>query len=263
MHKISLNTKKKRHMGEGTFGNYISFLRPYEFNSEGTCVSANDRFTGRRMYFMSVGEYNTYLVYSFMNDFLDAREQYPLNLTETNNIAETLGFRPAENGRVPMTTDMLVTFLDRNGAITYKAISVKPDMSVFTEGKKARRNLELNMIASEYWKKYQIPYRVVYSNQLNPDYVTNLKVISKKYVYSSVQDSRVSLMQYLLINKMISEPMNEMINFRKLADKYAGCDFYKAVEEAEQHHRDFLLLQERYQELEIPWYEGIPKELLK
>lgn len=103
----------KRGRGQGVGKDYIPYIQAHDNKvaSEGWLTRHLGWKTGRIHHTLSEHERN-YLHYLEWLDFvIDIREQYPLPLPKTEEIAERIGIKHAHLDEVPvvMTTDFLLT----------------------------------------------------------------------------------------------------------------------------------------------------------
>lgn len=179
-----------RELGTGVGKDYIPYISTAKLNSLGTTSVIRDWKTGRGVHCLSQGEAYWYYVLRWDDDNMDIREQYPLNVEETNRIAEANGFRPPQNGRFVMTTDFLVTKADN----TFHAYSVKTDRNL------SRRSLELLCIEKIYWESRGIPFTLLFKVDVNKILATNIRLVTEFYDAASVFDS-ISAIKHKVANK--------------------------------------------------------------
>lgn len=224
--RITEKGRAGRKRGKGHGKDYKPWIEVQDFNSMGTGAILVDPVSGRQMHFLSMGE--KYVFYKIMWEEgpAEVREQFPLELAETNRIAAELGFLPASRGEKHMTTDMLITH--RNGK--KEAISVKGSKSeIFAEedgtvtgnkrAAKAARKRELLFIEKKYWEEKGIGYRLVFAEDLDPVYVHNIEAVMRCYDEDFVRDD-ISFVKHLIAHHAIEVDLREKLNFRQLADEY-------------------------------------------
>lgn len=100
---------------------------------------------------------------------VEVQEQFPLELEETQRIAETLNFKhPRKRGATTdmvMTTDFLITKV--NGSKI--ALSVKPSQKL-----EERRVAEKLEIERQYWEERGVAYRIGTEKELPEEMVENI-----------------------------------------------------------------------------------------
>lgn len=94
-----------------------------------------------------------------------------MNLEETTRIAKANGIRPAQNGRIVMTTDFLVTKANK----TFHANSVKTDRNL------SMRNMERLCVEKIYWESKRIPFTLLFKTDVNNVLATNIRLVTEFY----------------------------------------------------------------------------------
>lgn len=211
---ISEEGRIREGRGRGAGPSYQPWIKIRDLNSTGTASSFPDWKHGRMIQLLSQGELWWYLLLRWNDSVSDIREQYPLDIDITTSIARELGFRPAQNGRKRMTTDFLVTMTDGS----YKAFSVKADRASV---KSSRRMLELQAIESMYWKQYDIPWKILYKEDLNAMEVRNIRDVVSYYSKDEVHDS-FSLIRHLIAHKLITVDMTQEIDYTAILHSLDG-----------------------------------------
>ena len=125
---------------------------------------------------------------------IDVREQYPLDFTETVNIANKMGFPPP---RKIMTTDMLVT--KKNG--TEVAYSVKSDKQL------SKRQMQLLCIEKQYWLNQGTKCQLVFKSEMNTILASNIRLVTEFYDAALVFDV-VSAIKHKIAIKEIEFDMD-------------------------------------------------------
>lgn len=121
MRKVTEDRKLKECRGTGVGSEYIPYVFTREINSKGTCYNPVDWKHGRQMQFLSQGELYAYYITIWNDDVIDIREQFPLELEKTLEIADYYNIKHPKDRKTRMTTDMCVFY--QGG--TSEAISVK------------------------------------------------------------------------------------------------------------------------------------------
>lgn len=208
---VSEKTKRKEKRGEGELENYKPWIECRECNSMGTCVLYPDWKHGRTMHFLSQGEFWAYLILRWQDNVSDIREQFPLDKTATLKIAQAKGIIHPRNvdGNVTMTTDLLVTFLDKKGHPYLKAYSVKNKRTdVFGEFSEhdVMRTVEKQRIEMSYWHLHNIPFENVFKDEMNHVLVSNIELVMQRYNLPR-QFTISDLFRFLVARKYISIDM--------------------------------------------------------
>ena len=206
--KISEKRKEAEGWGAGTGANYKPYIKVNEFNSLGTTCNPVDWKTGRTMHFLSQGEMYLYHLLRFREDVIDIREQFPLELEETLAIAKDLGYKHPKNKSTRMTSDLLVDFVDG----TQTVYSVKRS-SKDLENKRTR---EILAIEEAYWKAKDIDFKIIFTENLDINTVTNIRLVVEFYNKEDVYDE-ISYIKHLIATKQINIDLTKgLIDYSKL-----------------------------------------------
>lgn len=164
--KITDSGRIKRGRGQGIGASYQPWIRVHDFSSSGLVTRVYSILTGRVHHLLSRMEEKTFYFMEFQRPS-DIREQYPLELKETIEIAGLAGIRhPTVNGNyVVMSTDFLVYFED--GPV---AISVKPS------SKLNERTLGKLEIERRYFERRSIPFYIVTEKEIPEMFVQNIQL---------------------------------------------------------------------------------------
>ena len=195
----SRKTKSERHMGEGHDEKYKPYITTSEFNSQGTTSVIKDWKTGRGVHCLSQGEMLWYYILRWDDNNIDIREQFPLDIDETNKIAIENDFRLPGNGNHIMTTDFLVDQADG----TKIAYSVKANKAL------SKRALQLLCIEKIYWQNQGIEYQMLFKDDINKILATNIRIIVEFYdatkvfnTYSAIKH-KIAIKEYVIDMKKI------------------------------------------------------------
>lgn len=167
--------------GTGTFENYIPFHRVGRSDPSSFGRSHLQLWNGRHREFLSDGEWVAFLFAIMLPDIVDIREQFPLQFeishhelldyqvsasqdlyAGTDKISKFLKIKhPRVNGNGtsapwPMTTDLLLTIKNANGALHLLAVSCKP--KGFELKKRARQLLDIERI---YWQERGVEWLLI------------------------------------------------------------------------------------------------------
>lgn len=109
--KVAARLKAGYGQGHGEF--YIPFLSARDVASKGRSHRPFGFTTGRTYQFLSDVEHNHFLIFDNEESCVDIREQYPLPLDATQELAERLGIKhpraPGADYDHQMTTDLVIT----------------------------------------------------------------------------------------------------------------------------------------------------------
>lgn len=205
---ISEEGKLREMRGMGHGASYRPWIKIREINSQGTASSFPDWKHGRMVELLSQAELWFYYALRWNDDVVDIREQFPLRLETTTEIARDLGFRPAMNGRKRMTTDFLVSLKDGTEA----ALSVKTSRNDIRDN---RRAMELQIIEMEYWKRKGVIWGMLFKEDLDVQVIRNIMDVVTCYDESKVHDE-LSLVRHLIANKLIIVDMGKPIEYEKI-----------------------------------------------
>ena len=208
-----MNEKNKNLTGRG-FGDHATYkpwILPREVPGLGVCSYVRDPYHGRMMSLLSQGEYMLYLKLRWRQDVDDIREQFPLNLADTNRIAEEFGYRKAGNGRFHMTTDQLVTLTD--GSL--EAYSVK---STHEDAEK-RRTREKLEVEEAYWAERGISWHLVCKEDLDHIEFMNLRDIFAAFDTRFLHDE-MGWIRHLIATRVIPVDMTKRIDYAALEREY-------------------------------------------
>lgn len=210
--RVSEERKIKEGRGTGHGKDYKPWIMIREFGSEGVRSAFPDWKHGRMIQCLSQAERNVYLKMRWDDRVTDIREQYPLDLEKTNDIARRLGFMPPDNGRTHMTTDFLVDINDGS----HIAISVKKSRDVLKDA----RTKEKLTIEYYYWTEREIPFSVVFEEEaLNPIEIRNIRDVIGCYK-TTVTNDKIALLRHKIAHKEIIVDMTKEINYSELLDRY-------------------------------------------
>lgn len=206
--KEKTKLKQKRCQGEGI--DYVPWIMAHEQSSVGSSFIAKNYKTGRDVHMLSNSEAKVFFLLLWDDDVLDIKEQYVLDLDETKQIAEDLGYRKPQRH---MSTDF---FLDINDPVySHMAISVKMNEKDLEK----RRSQELLKIERTYWESKGVWYELIFADNINPILVKNIRLVTKINKPEDIQ-SDVDALRYLLTHKKISTDMHKEINYQELLKLY-------------------------------------------
>lgn len=190
--RISDNGRAKRKRGMGIGINYSPWVHVQDFSSRGLSARILGRTTGRIHHLLSRLEANLFYVLDYSKTIDDIREQYPLDLGETKEIARTLGVRHPDNGGDPkvMTTDFFVVL--KNGS---KAISTKYAKDLTS------RALDKLEIERQYWERRNIPWHLITENELPCVLIDNILQLREFNVRPYIKITDAELLDHLAMTQ--------------------------------------------------------------
>ena len=135
--------------------------------------------TGRQHDFLSDLERNYFMTLEFIDDVVDIREQFPLELEETLLIAEELGIKhpinPVTKEAIVMTSDFCITLKDGNSMRdVIRTAKYKVELL-------DRRVMEKFYIEKAYWERHGLDWGIVTEEEINKNYSQNLSDVLDYY----------------------------------------------------------------------------------
>lgn len=116
--------------GEGVGANYQPWIQAMDFSSLGVTRRVRSSKTGREHHLFSNAEFDFFLCAEWSNEVVDIREQFPLDRTLTQSIADKIGcrhpFYPGTHVPTVMTADFFLIVM-RDGEAKELAVNIKPD----------------------------------------------------------------------------------------------------------------------------------------
>lgn len=205
--------------GQPTGAEYKPAIRVRDISSMGTSQKNVDWKTKRMVHTLSQVESRVWYMLRWNDDVEDVREQFPLDLKTTLEIAKKYGFahpRNDEGELIHMTTDFLVTLKDGR----YIAVYVKPDKSSWEENESASKTAYIEKV---YWSDYKkIDFKMITNEDVNPIVTGNISIVVPFYQKESVHDD-ISLLKHKIARKEILLDMGkEYFDFEKLLEQYGG-----------------------------------------
>ena len=241
---VSEKTKLREGRGKGEKEFYKPWIECRECNSMGTCVLYPDWKHGRTMHFLSQGEFWAYLILRWQDNVLDIREQFPLDKDDTLKIADAKGIVHPHNidGNITMTTDLLVTFLDKNEQPYIKAYSVKnrrDDVFGDIDDPGVMRTVEKQRIEMAYWHLHNVQFENIFKEELNPVLASNIELVVQRFRLPA-KYSKSDVLRFLIARKMIPMDMDhayiqDRMNELLLEHQSEIENFFIKATEAKQH----------------------------
>lgn len=206
--KEETKLKQKRCQGEGL--DYVPWILAREISSIGSSFITYNYKTGRSVNLLSEAEAKVFFLLLWADEVSDIKEQYVLDLEETQKIAEGLGFRkPAKR----MSTDFF--FKMKDPVYNFGAISVKASRSQL----KNERTRELLKIEESYWNNKGVNYELVFADDINPIVTKNIRNITRITEPEDIEDDVMAL-KWLLTHKRIPIDLTKDIDYLQLLNKH-------------------------------------------
>lgn len=169
--KIDKMFKEGRGCGNGR--DYLPWLTIRDVPSHGLSTRIAGWKTGRVHHFLSQGELDYFYVLEWSDVVLDIREQYPLSLEATQEIAARLGIKhpsdPKTKEAVVMITDFLID-VQVNHRVELKARALKSINEL-----SSKRKIEKLEIERTYWKEQGVDWGIVTENEIPEALVKNVR----------------------------------------------------------------------------------------
>ncbi|WP_199221448.1 TnsA endonuclease N-terminal domain-containing protein [Desulfonatronum sp. SC1] len=173
----------KQGRGQGTGKDYQPWLTVRDLPSSGRSHRVWGFQTQRTHHLLSDLELKAFFLFDWNPVVTDLREQYPLALDDTLEIAKKSCIRhPEFRGQVQvMTTDFLV---DTNRAELPKfAIQVKTSSDLFNP-----RVIEKLEIERQYWKKHKVPWYLLTEKQIPKSVTENISWLYPSQLMLEIED---------------------------------------------------------------------------
>ncbi|HEX7997919.1 MAG TPA: TnsA endonuclease N-terminal domain-containing protein [Pyrinomonadaceae bacterium] len=174
--KIAKCIKEGRGQGEGK--NYKPWFRIQDVPSQGIVSRIRGWKTGRIHHLLSRLERSFFLVFDYSPIIKDIREQFPLPLEETIEIAEECGIRhPVCVGTKDpnvITTDFLLTLETGTDEEIALAVTVKP-VSKLHDEQKQRRIIEKFEIERRFWQRRRTRWMILTEREVSVVLLRNLE----------------------------------------------------------------------------------------
>lgn len=167
------NILKRFKDGRGSGGGkyYKPFLEVRDVPSKGRVHRRPAVTHGRIVHLLSDLELAAFLLFDWLPQVKDIREQFPLDSEQTIAIAERAGIKhPAFKGVYQvMTTDLLID-LEQDGQILTHAISVK-----YRTDLDDKRVVEKQELERRYWESVGVPWYIFTENEVPKTLIQNTK----------------------------------------------------------------------------------------
>lgn len=189
--------RENRGVGHGV--DYTPWIKVQDFPSLGKQTRVWGRKIARNHHLMSNAEKAYYAVLEWCDDVVDIREQYPLPLSNTLEIAKHLGVdHPAKHGVLTrVTTDFLIT---RTGSEVARAVKLTSELT-------SERTLQKLEIERAYWSTQGIDWGLVTEREIPQAYVDNLlQILEAKPPL--LTDEALKLVERAIIARCANEPLS-------------------------------------------------------
>jgi hypothetical protein len=174
-----INKRISEGCGQGAGGDYKPAIQVRDFSSKGLSTQGNGWKTGRTHHFLSNLEFSYFYALEWSPIVSDIREQYPLPIEETLEIAKQCNISHPINSDTQksnaMTTDFVVT-IRQNIGIVNQARTLK-----YCEELQKPRVLEKLEIERRYWELRNISWGIVTEREIPDVLVENVKWLHKTF----------------------------------------------------------------------------------
>ena len=154
--QIQIRQRIEQGFGQGQGQDYKPWLRVQDVPSIGRAHRVYSHRTKRIHQLLSDLERAIFFILDWKSSTLDIREQFPLNLEDTLDIAKEAGIRHPQMAGIKqvMSSDFLVDTADKN--LPKFVLQVKPSSAM-----EDKRTIEKLEIERRYWLKKEIPFYLV------------------------------------------------------------------------------------------------------
>jgi hypothetical protein len=200
-----INERISHGYGQGEGRDYKPWLVVGDFSSLGQCNRVLGITTRREHHFFSKLESNYFNHLDWCDEVVDIREQVPLfPVSETENIAQALGYKHPRDNKVKnnsvMTTDFLYSVKDARG-ISLHARSVK-----YWADLQNPRTLEKLSIERAYWLNRNVDFDVITEHCIDQEKCSSIRRFLDHYEFpiSGIMDVKYKeRYARILINRLI------------------------------------------------------------
>jgi hypothetical protein len=186
----------KEGRGQGEGGGYKPWLTIQDVPSYGRSHRLLGISTGRIHHFLSDLEVDLFMLLDWQPSTIDLREQFPLDLDATQDIAGLMKVRHPRMPRTPqpmiMTTDLVLDRRVGAGAVT-QAFAVKSADDLANP-----RVLQKLEIEWRYWKERGIPWSIVTRTELPRQLIGNIAWVHGFFSSAGIEASVLQLIPLFL-----------------------------------------------------------------
>lgn len=181
-----------------------------------------NRLDDRTIHLYSRGERQLFVLIEAMPNVIDIKEQFPLPLNETLNLASELNIRHPgaykerfeNDGIIPaktMTSDLVATFRqpDNEEKTIVYSFKYQRSLDYLANPRTAKRAWDKLKLEREFWERQGVEWVLMTEQCYSPTYIYNLEFLKECFEYPELLD--VSDEFYQLFIK----------SFRQYEDKYA------------------------------------------
>ena len=209
----------KEGRGQGEGAEYKPWLKIQDVPSYGRSHRLLGISTGRIHHLLSDLELDLFLLLDWQTATTDLREQFPLDVNTTQDIAELMKVRhprmPQTSQPMVMTTDLLQDRWFQNGVVT-RAFAVKS-----AEDLAKPRVLQKLEIEWRYWQKRGIPWGIVTRAELPRQLIGNIAWLHGFFSSDGIDDRVLTLIP-IFLKEIVASRQSSMAGFCSGMDRRHG-----------------------------------------
>lgn len=209
----SEETRDKLGLGYFHNGHIFPRFEDRDIPSSGVTSRFVNPKTGTMITCISQGERNQALLLIWDDDVTEIYCQVALEQEYTDALADELNYRKFDNGKSPMTTDLVAK--RKNGSLV--AYSVKAQ-HIDAEVERTRQKLEMERL---YWERHNFEFHLVFKEDMNPILCSNIADVLAAYDDRFICDD-IGKIRHLIAHKYISVDMNKPLDYAALVKRYKG-----------------------------------------
>ena len=221
-----IDDMRSKGYGQGELSHYKPWLTVQDFSSRGRARRVWSPKTGREHHLFSDVEFNLFLLLEWQIDFIDIREQFPLERALTQDIARMLGIAhptyPGTNIPTVMTADFLVTCA-QGFEKTLKAFNAK----TADEANDERAIMKLE-IQREYFSQMGFQHHLVFDVDIPRRNAANISDIREAPLRPGESEPRVGYFAHMcqrMLYDMPSAPQRQsLLAYCSEFDARFGCE---------------------------------------
>lgn len=208
----------KEGRGQGELASYKPWITIHDLASRGYATRIYGQKTGRIHHLLSHNELYYFCLLDWSERVTDIREQFPMRLTETLEIASGAGIRHpwdyTSHFPYVMTTDFLIT---TDKGLVARTIKSEEELS----GKRVRDKFE---IERRYWKSCGIPWGIVTEKQIDRTKAKNILWLKTGLPDNAgSQDCRAGEESRRLFLELYSMPELPFAGILEAVERYSGA----------------------------------------
>ncbi|AMK77021.1 MULTISPECIES: heteromeric transposase endonuclease subunit TnsA [Methylomonas] len=210
--ETQIKRRIKEGRGQGFGKSYQPWLNVQDVPSEGRSHRLYSHKTKRIHHLLSDLELASFFVFEWLPIVTDIREQFPLNLEDTQAISMENGIKhPSIRGTAQiMSSDFLIDA--SSGPYRQFAVQVKS-----LEALADQRTIEKLELERRYWQLKQVPWFIVTENEIDPAIKQNIEWLYSAKTDHAV-DSELIAQIPILLNAFTKAPNTKIIDICKQID---------------------------------------------